>query len=137
MSLLISKTHSQTENKLLEKKSEQGTKPTRHYSKKQEDHVAKAIGGDRHLNSGATAFIKGDCSNDTWLIECKTKVKASDSISIKKDWIEKNKQEALFMGKQNSAIAFSFGPDEPNYYIIDEYLFQDLLEYLKTEKERN
>lgn len=35
------------------------------------------------------------------------------------------------MGKPYSALVFNFGPDEPNYYVIDKYLFQDLLEYLE------
>ena len=131
-SMLISKKSSEHKSMLIEKKTEEGTKPTRYYSKKQENSVAEAIGGERHLNSGATPFIKGDCSTDDWLIECKTKTKHSDSMSIKKDWIEKNKQEALFMGKKYSALAFSYGPDEPNHYIIDEYLFQDLIEYLNS-----
>ena len=135
MSLLITKQNSSKTSSLLEKKSEEGKKPTRYYSKKQEDSVAEAIGGIRNLNSGATPFIKGDCVNDQWLIECKTKTKSSDNISVKKDWIEKNKQEALFMGKQYSAVAISFGPNEPNYYVIDEYLFQDLIEYLNMKKE--
>lgn len=128
--LLIKKRADSPQSNLLEKKSEEGTKPTRTYSKIQEDSVAKAVGGTRNLNSGATPFIKGDCSTDNWLIECKTKTKHSDSMSIKKDWIDKNKQEALFMGKHYSALAFNFGPNEPNHYIIDEYLFQELIEYL-------
>lgn len=135
MGILIQKQSSTAKSNLLEKKTEEGKKPTRYYSKKQEDSVAEAIGGSRNLNSGATPFIKGDCVNDQWLIECKTKTKSSDSISVKKDWIEKNKQEALFMGKRYSAVAINFGPDEPNYYVIDEYLFQDLIEYLQRGKE--
>lgn len=54
----------------------------------------------------------------------------SDSISIKKEWLEKNVQEAMFMGKKYNALAFNFGPDEENHYIIDEYLFKELMEYL-------
>lgn len=38
------------------------------------------------------------------------------------------------MGKEHSAIVFNFGPGEENHYIIDEYLFLELLEYLKNEK---
>ena len=60
---------------------------------------------------------------------------ASESISIKKEWITKTEKEAVFMGKKYTALAFNFGPDEPNYYIIDEYLFQDLLEYLRNKDE--
>lgn len=135
MSILINKRGSADTSLLLSKKSEEGKNPTRYYSSKQEKHVAQAIGGQRTPNSGATMFVKGDCYNDNWLIECKTKTKPSDSISIKKSWIEKNKEEALFMGKEYSGLAFSFGPDEPNYYIIDEYLFQDLIEYLNSKKD--
>lgn len=136
MGLLISKTGSNNSN-LLAKKSEEGTKPTRFYSKKQETSVAEAVGGKLTPNSGATMFAKGDLTTDDFLLECKTKTTHAESISIKKDWLEKNKQEALFMGKKHSALVFSFGPDEPNHYIIDEYLFQDLLEYLKIKEKQN
>lgn len=64
------------------------------------------------------------------LIECKTKTTLSESISIKKEWIEKNNREALFEGKAYSAIAFNFGPNEQNHYIISEEMFELLLEKL-------
>ena len=35
------------------------------------------------------------------------------------------------MGKKYSALAFNFGPDEKNYYIIDEFLFQSLKQLLE------
>ena len=57
------------------------------------------------------------------LLECKTKTSSSESISVKKEWLVKNESERVFMGKKYSAIAFNFGPDENNYYIIDEFLF--------------
>lgn len=110
-------------------------KPTRYYSSKQEKAVAKATGGKQTSNSGATNFGgKGDVllPGYSFLIECKTKTTSSDSISIRKEWIEKNAQEAAFEGKAYSAIAFNFGPGERSYYIIDEFLFQDLLEYKKN-----
>ena len=47
-------------------------------------------------------------------------------MSIKKEWLEKNEKEALFEGKEYSALAFSFGPTEKPYYIISEELFQIL-----------
>lgn len=102
-------------------------KPTRAYSKSQENKIATTFGGSRTPNSGATQFKKGDVSLDKWLIEAKTKTTASESISIKKEWLEKNEKEALFMGKPNSALAFNFGPNEENYYIISEYLFEILV----------
>lgn len=37
------------------------------------------------------------------------------------------------MGKAFTAIAFNFGPDEENHYIIDEFLFQELVELLKVQ----
>ncbi len=113
------------------KREKDGVKePTRSFSKKQENYVAKKFGGDRVKNSGATVFAKGDVNLDNFLIECKTKTTLSESISIKKEWLEKNEKEALFMGKKYSALAFNFGPNEKNYYIIDEYLFELLLDKL-------
>ena len=108
---------------------------TRIYSKNQEHKVAQKINGTLTPNSGATPWIKGDILTEDFVIECKTKIKPSQSITIKKEWIEKNKQEALFMGKEHQAIAFNFGPDEENHYIIDEYLFKTLIEYLQGENQ--
>ena len=34
-------------------------RPTRFYSRRQENHIAKAVNGKRTANSGATAFYKG------------------------------------------------------------------------------
>ena len=112
-------------------------KPTRYYSKRQENNVAKAVDGKRQPNSGATLFRKGDCytdGNESFLLECKTRTTNCDSISFKKEWIDKNKQEAAFMGKPHQAVVFNFGPDGENYYVIEEYLFQELLEYLKNKE---
>ena len=110
-------------------------KPTRYYSKRQEDKIASTLSGNRTKNSGATVWQKGDVLLDRWLLEAKTKTSHSQSISIQKEWIEKNNKEALFMGKEYNAIVFNFGPDEKNYYIIDEHLFQTLVEYLDRKEE--
>ena len=115
---------------LRERHKEGEKKPTRYYSKKQETTVAKSLGGKTTKNSGATLFQKGDLTLDNWLIEAKTKTSHSESMSIKKEWLEKNLSESLFMGKKHNALVFNFGPDEPNYYIIDENLFKDLVYYL-------
>ena len=132
MGMLIQKQNKTDNSILIIKKSEGEKVPTRHYSDKQEKAVAKAVNGRQTSNSGATPFQKGDVLSEQFAIECKTKMSSSNSISIKKDWIEKCEKEALFMGKKYSAVAFNFGPNEPNYYVIDEYLFQDLLEYLNS-----
>ena len=110
---------------------------TRWYSDRQEKAVAKEIGGKQTKNSGATLFQKSDVYTDLFNLECKTKTTNSDSISIKREWFEKQIRENIQMGKKYSAIVFNFGPDAPyneNHYIINEQLFLALQEYLK---ERN
>ena len=106
--------------------------PTRFFSKKQEQAVAKAVEGKIQKNSGATMFEKGDVvttgSKNNFLIECKTKTQDTNSITIKKDWFDKNKEECLLTGTPHQAIAFNFGPNQENHYIIDEYLFKFLQE---------
>ncbi len=107
---------------------------TRYYSKQQEKKVAKAIGGKRTSNSGATAFQKGDVIAKDWLIECKTKTKDCSSFTIKEDWLLKNEEEAFAMGKNNSALCFDFGPSaNKRYYVISERLFHILKQYLEEE----
>lgn len=109
-------------------------KPTRYFSSKQEKQVAKTLGGRCTSNSGATDFGgKGDVCLDNMLLECKTKTTHSKSIMIKKEWFEKNTKEKVFMGKPYSAVVFNFGPDEENYYIIDQELMDILLNKLERE----
>lgn len=110
-------------------------RPSRFYSNKQEKNVAKAVKGRKTANSGATNFSKGDVVTNLFLIECKTCMSDKQSISFKKEWIDKNKQEAFAMNKPYNAVAFNFGPNSENYYVIDERLFKTLNDYLKGEKE--
>lgn len=105
--------------------------PTRYFSKKQETAVAKAVGGKRTANSGATHFSKGDIRTDQFLIEAKTVTKHQDSFTVKREWFDKNAEEAFAMNKPFSAVVFNFGPGEENHYIIDEGLFKQLLDYLQ------
>ena len=107
------------------------TRPTRFYSNNQEKAVAKQIGGKKQSNSGATTFVKGDVVTNDFLIECKTTTCTTrSSFSIKKEWLEKNKQEALAMRKCYNALCFDYG-DGQRYYIIDERLFKELLNYVE------
>lgn len=119
---------------LRERKKEGDKKPTRYFSKEQEKTVAKNLGGQRTKNSGATMFGgKGDAYVDNLLLlECKTKTSHSESMSIKKEWLLKLREENMLMNKKACVLAFNFGPDEPNYYIIDEKTFIDFLEFLKN-----
>lgn len=106
-------------------------KPTRFYSNRQEKAVAKKIGGKQIANSGATAFSKGDVRTDEWLVECKTTTcSGKSSFSIKKEWLDKNKEEAFAMGKSYNALCFDYG-DGKRYYIVDEKTFIKMKEALE------
>jgi len=119
--------------------AEQGA-PTRYYSNRQEKAVAKALGGKQTKNSGATALQKSDVLTELFTIECKTKTTNAESISIKREWFEKQIKESIQMGKRYSTIVINFGPDAPyneNHYIIDEELFAELLDYLSAKEANN
>lgn len=98
-------------------------RPTRFYSNRQEKKVAKAVSGYQTANSGATKFSKGDIRTDKWLFECKTSTAPKKSFSIKKDWLEKNREESFAMGKDYNALVFDFGDEGKRYYVIDEKTF--------------
>ena len=110
-------------------------RPTRFYSNRQEIAVAKAIGGKKVANSGATAFNKGDVIADNWLIECKTATSEKKSFAIKKEWLEKNEEEAFAMNKQYNALCFDFGDNGNRYYVIDEKTFKQLKEVTDNEQD--
>lgn len=99
---------------------------TRYFSNRQEKQVAKALNGRKTPNSGATPFIKGDVIADDWLIECKTTTSERASFSVKRDWLEKNKEEAFATGKPYNALCFDFGDNGVRYYVIDEATFKKL-----------
>jgi len=106
-------------------------RPTRFYSKRQETKVAKTLGGKRTANSGATAFSKGDVRLDDWLVECKTSTSEKQSFSIKREWLDKNKEEAFAMGKHYSVLCFDFGDNGQRFYVLDEKTFKEFLELQK------
>lgn len=110
----------------------QGGRPTRFYSSKQEKRIAKAVNGQRVVNSGATAFSKGDVRTDEWLFEAKTKTSESQSFSIKKEWLLKNREEMFAMGKSYNALVFDFG-DGNNYYVLDEKTFLKMKEAFEND----
>ena len=107
-------------------------KSTRYYSSRQEKKVAKAVGGKQVANSGATAFNKGDVTTDDWLIECKTKLNVAKSFTIKREWLDKNREEMFAMGKSYNALVFNYG-DGNNYYVVDEKTFLRMKEALENE----
>ena len=60
---------------------------------------------------------------------------SKDSFSIKKNWITKNREEKFSQRLSNSCIAFSFGPEQENFFIIDEKLMRYLVEKLEEDNE--
>ena len=106
---------------------------TRYVSNLQEQSVCKALHANQTSNSGANKFRKGDAFNKkaSLLIECKTCMKDKDSFSIKREWIDKNTLEAFTQRLENTCVAFSFGPESPNYYVINEKLMKFLVEKLE------
>ena len=103
---------------------------TRAFSDAHEKSVCKALGGKQTSNSGANKFEKGDVIVDyaSMLIECKCSMSEKSSFSIKKEWLEKNKEEAFRNRLMNSCLCFNFEPNGENYYVIDEKLMISLME---------
>lgn len=100
---------------------------TRDVSAKQEKCIAKAVGGKRTPNSGATKFDKGDIVVGEWLIEAKTCMQPKKSFSIKKEWLTKLKEEQFATSKTYSSLCFDFGDNKDRYYILDENTFRYIL----------
>jgi len=102
---------------------------TRYFSDIQEKSVCKLLDAKQQSNSGAGKFRKGDCiqKEASMLIECKTAMTEKESISIKKDWVKKNREERFGQRVSNSCIAFNFGPGQENFFIIDENLMRFLM----------
>lgn len=110
-------------------------KPTRFYSDRQEKAVAKSVNGRQQANSGASTWQKGDVVNDNFLIECKTTTEPRKSFNIKKEWLDKLKEEAIGMRKHNWALCFEFdNQSNQRYYVITERMFQALNDYLSEEE---
>lgn len=128
-----------SENSMRMHKDDGKKKPTRYFSDKQEKAVARVIGGRQTANSGATAYSKGDVTTGDrtgWLIECKTKTSDCESISVKKEWFDKNLSESIFMKKDYNAVVINFGPNSKNYYCIDEQTFVEMKEALDEKRMR-
>lgn len=71
-----------------------------------EKRVADFLGFEVVPYSGSNArFGYGDVRNDHWLIECKNITLDGDKLTIKQEWIQKNRERADSYNKR-SAIAF-------------------------------
>ena len=102
-------------------------------SQKQEQQIAKMVGGRIQANSGGTRFGGGDVHTKSLFIEAKTPLSDKASFSIKKEWLVKAREQAFQQGKAYYALAFRFGPDEPDFFVIDTRLFRQLVKYLEEE----
>ena len=124
--------------KFRQRKTEDtSSKPTRYFSSRQEEAVANAVRGRRTPNSGATAYSKGDVTEGDrtgWLIECKTCTKDQKTFTMHEAWFKKNIEESIYMKKDHTAVVFNFGPDKPNYYVLDERTFLAMKEALEHYK---
>lgn len=98
---------------------------TRKLSNTQEKRIAKNIGGRQVVGSGSTPFLKGDVTTSNLFVEAKTKAQVSKSISVKKEWLEKAKEQSYSMRKRDYALAISFG-DGKDYYVIEDKLMEEL-----------
>lgn len=72
---------------------------TKYYSSKQEASVAKSLGWDRVVASGARDFHPGDVCGNDWLGECKTHVSRVDKIEFRKSTWKKLMDESVNMFK--------------------------------------
>lgn len=106
---------------------------TRDYSDKQEKHIAKVTGGRVQSNSGGTKFGGGDVHTDKFFIEAKTPTKSQTSFTIKKEWIDKMREQAYEQGKEEAVLAFRFNPNiDIDLYVLSERQFLEYLNYKMT-----
>lgn len=110
---------------------------TRKFSSKQEKSIARKFGGKQVSNSGATAFDKGDVQLKDFLIEAKTCINEKNSFAIKKEWLEKINKERFSKRKRFCSLAFQFGQNQENYFILDERTFKIFLQLLEDNNETN
>ena len=108
---------------------------TRYFSDRHEKSICRALGGRQNSNSGAGNFSKGDVvvPEASLLIEAKCCMSLKNSVSIKREWIEKNRQEAFMSRKDNHVVCINFEPDGSNYYLIDEKLMKFLVSHIVNE----
>lgn len=99
----------------------------------QERQIAKLLDGKVQSNSGGTRFGGGDVQTKCFLIEAKTPVKCQSSFSVKRQWLDKMKEQCFEQGKIHCSLAFRFEPDGDDYFIIDSRLMRDLVNFLEGE----
>lgn len=104
------------------------------YSVSQENDIARLLGGRVQSNSGGTRFGGGDVQTKEFFIEAKTPTKEQSSFSIKREWMEKMREQAFEQGKYHCALAFRFDPDGNDYFVINSRLMQELIKFIEGDK---
>lgn len=94
-------------------------------SQKHEKRLAKAIGGQKNVASGAFWFRKGDVRSQDLLIEHKWTGKKS--FTLQSSVLEKIVTEAL-MESRTPVLGFSL--NDNNYVVLDENDFLTIREFL-------
>lgn len=107
-------------------------------SRRQEKRITrnlKEIIEDTHqtINSGSVWVSKSDVVNSILRVECKTKIKPSTQITLKKEWFEKILLEA-FESNLIGTVAFSFGDGVDYYTLRDKDLISLLEELIELRK---
>lgn len=108
-------------------------KTTRDYSNKQEKELARMFKGKPTANSGGTKFGGGDVLTKDLFIEAKTTMIDRQSFSIKKEWLEKAREQAFEQHKNFWTLAFRFSPDGKDYYVVDKRCIDLLIEKIEEE----
>ena len=102
------------------------------YSASQENDIARLLGGRVQSNSGGTRFGGGDVHTQQFFIEAKTPTKEQTSFSIKKEWVDKMREQAFEQGKNQCALAFRFCPEGDDYFVINSRLMRELVNYMEA-----
>jgi len=106
-------------------------KSTREKSKAHEQYIEGKLDIRRTPNSGATTFKKGDLEDELSLFECKTKMNETKSFSIKKEELDKIRQEAIARSKSFQFYIFNYGNITENYVVMELRDFELLYEAYK------
>ena len=95
-------------------------------SRKQEDRLAKTVGGSRNVASGAFWLRKGDVRSDDLLIEAKWTGRSS--FTLKAKVLEDAMDEAIISGRIG---VLGICLNNKNYVVLDEEDFLDLRRHAK------
>lgn len=64
-------------------------------------------------------------------MEAKTCMQPKKSFSIKREWLDKLKEEQYATGKDYRALCFDFGDNKDRFYVISEDTFKQFIEVLR------